>query len=206
MRPLAAPRLLSRRRLLLGLPLLAALPVRGAFAADADADVASADTEAQRLLQQPAGLVLLMRHATAPGGGDPSGFTLGDCSTQRNLSDEGRAQARHIGQQLRALRLPVAAVWHSQWCRTRETAELMAVGPCQPEPLFNSFFDDPGREQAFTAQARQRLAAWANPAALLVVTHQVNITALSGVFPSSGEIVAMRFDSPAGRVLGQLML
>jgi phosphohistidine phosphatase SixA len=180
---------LTRRRVLLGLAGAAAHPL--GLADDA-------------LLGQPDGLVLLIRHASAPGGGDPDGFRLDDCATQRNLSDEGRAQARRMGERLRALGVPIAEVWHSQWCRTRETAELLAVAPLRPEPLFNSFFDDPAREQRFAGEARQRLATWAGPGALLVVTHQVNITALSGVFPASGEIVLMRFGGAAGaQVLGR---
>lgn len=148
-----------------------------------------------------------MRHASAPGGGDPDGFRLDDCATQRNLSDEGRAQARRIGEWLRALRVPVAALWHSQWCRTRDTAELLAVAPPQPEPLFNSFFADPSREPRFAAEACSRLAGWAGPGVLLVVTHQVNITALTGIFPSSGEIVVARFAGPSRPlVLGRLTL
>jgi broad specificity phosphatase PhoE len=182
----------TRRRWLLGLAGAAVHPL--SLAGDA-------------VLGQPDGLVLLMRHASAPGGGDPDGFRLGDCATQRNLSDEGRAQARRIGERLGALGVPIAVVWHSQWCRTRETAELLAVAPLRPEPLFNSFFNDPAREQHFAAEARQRLANWAGPGALLVVTHQVNITALSGVFPASGEIVAMRFsDAKGAQVLGRPML
>jgi broad specificity phosphatase PhoE len=200
-----SPREPNRRGVLLGLAGAVVHPA--GLAADAvDERLLS------RLLAQPDGVVLLMRHASAPGGGDPPGFRLDDCSTQRNLSDEGREQARRIGERLRALRpqgLSIAAVWHSQWCRARETAELLDVAVTRPQPLFNSFFDDPDgtREQRFAAQARTLLAAWAGPGALLVVTHQVNITALSGVFPASGEMVAMRWGNSAGaEVLGRLVL
>ncbi len=182
---------LTRRQGLVALSLLAAARLR-----------AAPEDEA---LRTPDGLVLLMRHALAPGGGDPPGIRLDDCSSQRNLSDQGRAQARRIGEALRARQLPVGALWHSQWCRTRETAELLGLAAPQPEPLFNSFFEDPQRERGFVDAARRRLAAWRGPGALLVVTHQVNITALSGVFPASGEIVLMRFE-PAPRVLGRLQL
>jgi broad specificity phosphatase PhoE len=195
----------SRRQWLLA---AAAATVHRSAGADAQAD-AAIDAGLVRRLQQEAGCVLLMRHASAPGGGDPPGFRLDDCSTQRNLSDEGRAQARRIGERLRALQFPVAAVWHSQWCRARETAELLALGERRPMPLFNSFFDDPdgARERHFVAEARPLLAAWPGPGVLLVVTHQVNITALTGVFPASGEIVAMRFSSVAGaQLLGRLTL
>lgn len=170
---------------------------------------AAADAEAAlwAALRGPAadGVVLLMRHALAPGGGDPPGMRLGDCSTQRNLSDEGRAQARRWGQRLRAQQVPVQALWHSQWCRTRDTAELAFPGQGLPVPLFNSFFGQPGQEADFVAQARPRLAAWRGPGVLLVVTHQVNITALTGVFPASGELLALRFDGHGPpRLIGRL--
>lgn len=187
-----------RRQLLLAMAAAAASPWAGAD---------DATGQARALLRPADGLVLLMRHASAPGGGDPVGFRLEDCATQRNLSDEGRDQARRIGQRLRELALPVAAVWHSQWCRTRDTAVLMDVAAPQPEPLFNSFFNDPSREQRFAAEARARLGRWAGPGVLLVVTHQVNITALTGIFPSSGEIVVARFaGASTPQVLGRLSL
>jgi broad specificity phosphatase PhoE len=181
---------LNRRQGLVALSLLGVVPLR-----------AAPEDEA---LRTPDGLVLLMRHALAPGGGDPPGLRLDDCSTQRNLSDDGRAQARRIGETLRARQLPVGALALAVVPHPRDRR---AAGPgrAAAEPLFNSFFEDPQREQGFTDAARRRLAAWRGPGALLVVTHQVNITALSGVFPASGEIVLMRFE-PAPRVLGRLQL
>lgn len=147
------------------------------------------------------GDVLLMRHAIAPGGGDPPGLRLGDCGTQRNLSDEGRAQARATGERLRALLLPVTAVWASPWCRTQETARLAFPAlRVKTQTAFGSFFGEPEREAAQTQVARRLLDAWRGPGLLLVVTHQVNISALTGVFPASGEIVHWR----RGEVLGRL--
>jgi len=149
------------------------------------------------------GDVLLYRHALAPGGGDPPGFRPGDCSTQRNLSAEGREQARRIGQQLRRQlgALPVAAVWASPWCRTLETARLAFPGvPLQEQPAFGSFFAAPEREAALLAQARALLAGWRGPGVLVVVTHQVTVTGLSGIYPASGEGVALR----GGEVLARL--
>ena len=75
--------------------------------------------------------VLLLRHALAPGNGDPVNFQVKDCSTQRNLAQEGRAQARQIGQRLRALGISEARVWSSQWCRCLETAKLLNLGRLQ---------------------------------------------------------------------------
>ena len=84
--------------------------------------------------------IVLFRHANAPGGGDPPGLRIGDCSTQRNLDDAGRALARRIGEQFRDRRVRVGAVLTSQWCRTRETAELAFPGQTRDDPTFNSFF------------------------------------------------------------------
>ncbi|MEO7855196.1 MAG: histidine phosphatase family protein, partial [Rubrivivax sp.] len=78
-------------------------------------------------LVQP-GTVVVFRHANAPGIGDPAAFKLGDCSTQRNLDDDGRAQAVRIGEQFRQRDIAVGAVFSSQWCRTRETAALAFPG------------------------------------------------------------------------------
>lgn len=153
------------------------------------------------------GDVVLFRHAQAPGVGDPAGLRLGDCATQRNLSADGREQARRMGQQLRqrlgGLRL--AAVWASPWCRTLETARLaFADLPPQAEPAFGSFFQTPQREAGQQDAARALLAAWRGPGVLVVVTHQVNITGLSGVVPASGEGVVMRWTEGGGRVVGRL--
>lgn len=144
-------------------------------------------------LAQP-GHVALMRHADAPGTGDPAGFKIGDCATQRNLGERGRNQARALGAEFRKRNIVVSQVLTSQWCRARETAELMALGQLVGEPAaLNSFFGRPGEREAATAALRRRLAALpADAATVVMVTHQVNITALTGVFPRSGEIVVLR--------------
>lgn len=139
-----------------------------------------------------AGGIVVFRHANAPGIGDPAGMLLGDCATQRNLDAQGRAQARRIGERLRQQKVAVGAVWSSQWCRTRESAELVAAGPVREQPAFNSFFGDRSRVSAQTAAARDLLLAWRGPGALVVVTHQVNISALTGGATASGEGVVLR--------------
>ncbi len=140
------------------------------------------------------GAIVLFRHATAPGVGDPPALRLDDCATQRNLSEQGRAEARRLGELFRQRRVAVGAVLSSQWCRTRETARL-AFGPAavKDEPVFNSFFgqSQPQRE-AQTAQARALLARWKGPGVLVVVTHQVNITALTGAGAASAEGVVVQ--------------
>lgn len=172
---------------------------RGAFAlllalAAAPASAIETDPEvAWRLLKQP-GSVALMRHADAPGTGDPANFRLGDCATQRNLGAAGREQATGIGEAFRQRGVAVSQVLTSQWCRARETAELMALGPVVEAPdALNSFFERRSERDAATAALRQRLQALPPATApVVMVSHQVNITALTGVFPRSGEIVVLQ--------------
>ncbi len=150
------------------------------------------------------GAIVLFRHAEAPGIGDPGSFRLGDCATQRNLSEAGREQARRSGEQLRRQRIPVGAVWASQWCRTRDTAALMALGPVREEPAFNSFFGERGEQAAQTAAARRKLLDWRGPGALVVVTHQVNITALTGLGVASAEGIVLQRRGDALAVVGSI--
>ena len=139
------------------------------------------------------GAIVLFRHATAPGVGDPPGFKADDCATQRNLDDRGRAEARRLGDQFRSRKIPVGAVLASQWCRTRDTARLAFGTQARDEPAFNSFFQQSAAARdAQTVQARALLARWRGPGALVVVTHQVNITALTGVGAASAEGVVVR--------------
>lgn len=150
------------------------------------------------------GTIVLMRHADAPGVGDPVGFKLGDCSTQRNLDEKGRAQARRIGEAFGRQSVKVATVISSQWCRTRETAELAFPGQVKDDARFNSFFGDSSQAPDQTSAALAVLRAWRGPGVLVVVTHQVNITALTGVVPVSGEGVVVRPSQGGITVLGRL--
>jgi 8-oxo-(d)GTP phosphatase len=136
--------------------------------------------------------IIIMRHALAPGGGDPPQFRPDDCTTQRNLSPEGREQAARIGTRLRAAGPGDAKVYSSQWCRCLETADLLNLGPVTELPLLNSFFRSRERE----GEQTQALRAWIQSADLtrpvVLVTHQVNITALTGIFPVQGEFLILR--------------
>ena len=183
---------------------LALLALAGSALAQGQASAEAGD-EAAAWAALREGNVVIFRHANAPGGGDPSGLKLGDCSTQRNLDASGREQARRIGERLRQERVAVGAVWASQWCRTRETAELLRAGSVRDAPAFNSFFGDRDREPAQTAAAREALRAWRGPGSLVVVTHQVNITALTGVVPASGEGVVLRRRGAQLELMGRLL-
>jgi phosphohistidine phosphatase SixA len=136
------------------------------------------------------GKVALIRHALAPGTGDPPGFVLEDCATQRNLSDEGRAQAARLGEAFRADGVAVDRVLSSGWCRCIETAAL-AFGAAEVWPPLHSFFQDSSTGPAQTAETRAAAAAWTGPSTLVLVTHQVNITALTGSVPGSGEVIVL---------------
>ncbi len=142
------------------------------------------------LLRQ-GGNVLLMRHAqTEPGVGDPPDFRIGDCSTQRNLSDAGRAQARRVAEAFQREGLRPDEVRSSAWCRCRDTAEL-AFGRHSVWPPINSFFQQGGSERQ-TREVLKGLQELKAPRNWVLVTHQVNISALTGSFTAMGEVLLVR--------------
>jgi phosphohistidine phosphatase SixA len=148
--------------------------------------------------------VALIRHAIAPGLGDPPGFRIGDCTTQRNLSQEGRDQARRIGKFLLEKGVKETSVYSSQWCRCLETARLLALGPIKELPALNSFFEDRSTEESQTKQLRKFIMSLPADKPVIMVTHQVNITALTGIVPSSGEIIILQLTKDGqGKVLGR---
>lgn len=155
---------------------------------------------------QDGGKVILMRHALAPGVGDPSHFERGDCATQRNLSAQGRAQAVAIGEVFQTRRIPVDAVYSSHWCRALDTAELMALGDVQPVAWLDSFFISSERyaRQQRTRQARQQIGRWQGPGNLMLVTHQVNISALVEGGVGSGDMVVVHPEAGNLKVIGRL--
>ncbi len=147
----------------------------------------------------------MIRHALAPGFGDPQEFRLNDCSTQRNLSREGGKQARQIGELFRRNRIKAADIYTSQWCRCRETAELFGIGSINDLPALNSFFQNDAQRKPQTDALRQWLRQKEVRVPLILVTHQVNISALTGRTTGSGEIVVIQ-KAPGDRlrVLGSI--
>ncbi|BAY13201.1 histidine phosphatase family protein [Calothrix sp. NIES-2098] len=169
----------------------------------------SANSEAQiwSRLRQGRGYVVIMRHALAPGIGDPPDFKLNDCSTQRNLSDEGRKQAIRIGKAFKSQKIPVYRVLSSQWCRCLETAKLLNLGKVEPFPTINSFFNNYKTQSQQTAQLRQFILNNRNtPGAIVMVTHEINITTVtSDIYPKSGDSVVLRAsDRNKIEVVGQI--
>lgn len=137
----------------------------------------------------------LMRHALAPGTGDPQTVVIGDCTTQRNLSDSGRDQARRIGARLRKRGITSARVMTSQWCRCRETAQLLQIGAVEDLPALNSFFRKRERADQQTADVRAWLREQRKGQPIVLVTHQVNVSALVGQFTRSGEMLIVTTDA-----------
>jgi broad specificity phosphatase PhoE len=187
----------TRRRWLQAAPLLA-LGFGGAARAE----------EAAWQALAAGGCALLLRHAqTVPGIGDPPGFRLDDCATQRNLSDAGRAESRRLGEALRRRGIRFDEVLSSRWCRCVDTARL--AFPQQPvrvfEPL-NSFFADGSTREAQTRALREYLASQRPPLRIAMVTHQVNVSALTGQSVAMGEGLVVALGNAAGEVLARLRL
>ena len=163
---------------------------------------ATASEEAAWVALQGDGHVALMRHADAPGVGDPPGWRLDDCSTQRNLSVKGRADAVAVGVRLRTQGARLGRVVSSPWCRCVDTATLMDVGSVAIEPTFSNAVMLSDRRDALAQGARAVILAWKGPGTLLIVTHGANIQALIGYNPAAGEIVVVA--PQAGGVLREI--
>lgn len=167
---------------------------------------ATASERVWEALREDAGMVILYRHALAPGGGDPSDFDVKDCSTQRNLSDAGRRQARAMGDALRENKVNVRRVLSSPWCRSRETAELMKVGPVRTMMRFGSTFTAPSAvAQRRESLALKTIARQSNRSGVVVVSsHQANIVDLTGIAPTSGEGIVVRYTGEQLTVIGRV--
>ena len=145
----------------------------------------------------PKGYVLLLRHTLAPGVGDPENFKLNDCSTQRNLSQVGREDAKSVGDWLKRRDIKITRVESSRWCRAKETAQLLDIGRVRLNPNLDSLFDSQDPAKAIqTARVKKQIVDWRNKSGLLVlVGHFVNIGAVTGVGVGSGEGVLVKADS-----------
>lgn len=139
--------------------------------------------------------VLLMRHADAPGYGDPAGYQIGQCSTQRNLGEYGRKQAKATGQWLSAQGITSAQVLSSPWCRCLDTAKLLNKGAVVTAPEIGSFFDNMSQEKKQTKELegliKDQLAKHPNTP-IIFVTHHVNIQGLTGKAVASGDMVLVK--------------
>ncbi len=142
----------------------------------------------------PKGYVLLIRHALAPGSGDPVNFKVNDCSTQRNLSEQGRVEAKDIGQWLARREIKIFRVESSRWCRAKETAQILNIGKVYLNKNLDSLLgesDLPNHKQ--TVNIKKRIVNHRNTSGLLVfVGHFVNFQAAVGASLDSGEGVLVK--------------
>jgi len=147
------------------------------------------------------GFVLLMRHAaTTIAGVDPKGFRLGECKTQLNLSDDGRAQARRAGERIAEEKVPISRVYTSPWCRCRETG-LLAFGKAEDWEPLGTFFYEPTREEDFTKRVKGRIGNYSTRdlgGNVVMITHNTNIAALTKLSVAPGEIVVLKPDGCCG--------
>jgi phosphohistidine phosphatase SixA len=132
-----------------------------------------------------------VRHSDAPGRGEPNGFDLNDCRTQRNLSDKGRNEARELGAIFHTRRINVTKVLTSRWCRAHETAELMKLGPVQYAPVFDNLEFNKQRARELLEGERKLIASWRGPGVLLIVSHGSNIKALTGLDPEQSAMLVI---------------
>jgi len=153
--------------------------------------------------------ILMIRHADAPGFSDPPGMRLGDCSTQRNLGERGRKQAQELGVWLKQQGILSAEVLSSAWCRCVDTATLLKLGAITVEPALGSFFrnmsDAVPQTVALRALLADRLKAPVPRKPLILVTHQVNISAFTGESVGQGDVMLVRVD-PNGQYLSHRVI
>lgn len=139
--------------------------------------------------------VLLMRHADAPGYGDPSGYQINQCSTQRNLGEYGKKQAILIGDWLKQQGISTANIMSSPWCRCIDTAKLLNLGKVQIAPALGSFFDNMSLEKQQTKELEKLIQLTLksnNKTPLILVTHHVNIQAYTGKVVGVGDMVLVK--------------
>jgi len=169
------------------------------FSLTASANLLSSLTDGQH--------VLLIRHADAPGYGDPTGYQLDKCSTQRNLGERGKKQAELIGQWLKNQGIAEAKVFSSPWCRCIETAKLLKKGQVVIAPALGSFFDDMSMEKERTRnlEALIQMQLNENPkSAIILVTHHVNIQAFTGQVVNAGDMVLAKVNKNGKFISQQL--
>ena len=138
------------------------------------------------------GFVVFIRHGlTDPGVGDPPGFKLGDCKTERNLNAAGRAEAKRVGEAFRREKIPVAQVLSSEWCRCRDTAQI-AFGSYEVWPALNNLFGRPENVDVQRRAMLERAGRFRGPGNLVLVTHGSTVVPVAGVSPATAEMVVMR--------------
>ena len=133
--------------------------------------------------------IIFLRHSIAPGFGDPDYFNLNHCSTQRNLDEEGISQSKNIGEFFKSNNIKFSEVLSSEWCRCKDTVNEMKIGKWKTFSGLNSFFQGFSNKDEVLNKLNKKLSATTNDELVLMVTHQVVISNITGIAPPSGGIV-----------------
>ena len=154
---------------------------------------------------QNGGKLIFIRHAYAPGGGDPENFNINDCSTQRNLNSEGRNQALKIGKILEKLKIENKNIYSSEWCRCKETAKI-AFGNYKTVNFLNSFFDEKflKYKDKQVSELKKFIKGWKENEDLILVTHYVVINEILNITTNSGDIVFFDKDYNVLKVINSM--
>merc|ERR1711965_145653 len=144
----------------------------------------------KEILDQSKYPVFFLRHALAPGYGDPPDFNIDDCKTQRNLNSEGKDQAISIGIDFKSIGISFDKIYSSEWCRCTETASLLNLGEGTTFSGLNSFFQNHYNREETIAKLMNKLESLDKTGRVLMVTHQVVISAITGINVASGVAVA----------------
>ena len=166
-----------------------------------NAPFVQAESALAKVIAETDANVMFMRHALAPGYGDPSHFDVNDCSTQRNLDATGRAQAESLGRVLRKHQINFTEIKSSQWCRCQETARLLNVGKVVSFTGLNSFFEEHADREQTLRKLKRYLGSLKQDELVLLVTHQVVISAVTGVYAPSGGVVLFNTASKTSKAL-----
>ena len=156
----------------------------------------------EEALRDTSANVIFLRHTLAPGNGDPANFDIDSCDTQRNLSTSGRDQARRLGAYFQSLDIQPDTILSSAWCRCQDTAIEMGLGPHTVFAGLNSFYDGHVDREETLALLRKGLAEIEEDSLVLMVTHQVVITAVTGIFPPSGGVVVFNSRTGVAKAVG----
>ncbi len=162
---------------------------------------AEAESALAKVIEETGTNVMFLRHALAPGYGDPSDFDVNNCSTQRNLDSAGRAQAKALGRVLRQHQIRFDEIKSSQWCRCQETARLLDMGKVVPFTGLNSFFEEHADREQTLRQLENYLGSVKQDELVLLVTHQVVISAVTGIYAPSGGVVLFNTTTKTSKAL-----
>jgi phosphohistidine phosphatase SixA len=185
---------------------LVAAALLSAISLGATGDVAADDARAAWAALAQGGHVAVIRHGNAPPGhgGDPPGFKIEDCATQRNLDERGREQAQALGKAFREQGVKVDRVVSSPWCRCVDTARLMSVGEVETSWVL---VPDMGSSTPRLARLQEIVSGWRGPGTLVLVTHALTVRPLAGILPAQAETVVLRpapGDPRGGIVVGRI--